>query len=100
MARKDFTQQQPKPRMVGEIYQIASTATASDICEFAHTKLLHLNSMLLHTCGNSAEAFQCWNDSIQDNYLWACQQMASECADLLSDLNHLILEIQEAEGTE
>lgn len=37
-----------------------------------------LRAMLLHTYGESGEAFRNMNDSRQDTYLWACSDLAGE----------------------
>jgi hypothetical protein len=49
-------------------------------------KLLHLNAMLLRTYGEDGEMLRGSCEAVQDNYLWACSELASECNDLHTKL--------------
>ncbi|CAG4919264.1 hypothetical protein [Paraburkholderia saeva] len=49
-----------------------------------------LSAMLTVTCGECGESFRMMADRIQDNYMWACADMARE-------LQHLILDTSAAQ---
>ena len=50
-------------------------------------KLAQLEAMLMMSYGCAGETFRCMNDVLQDNYLWACSNLASECKDLVFGLS-------------
>jgi hypothetical protein len=50
-------------------------------------KLIHLNALLLRTYGEDGELLHDSCAAVQDNYLWACSELASECNDLHTKLN-------------
>jgi hypothetical protein len=50
-----------------------------------------LSAMLTMTCGECGEPFRRMADNIQDNYMWACADMARE-------LQNLVLGTSEANG--
>lgn len=49
-------------------------------------KLAQLDAMLNMSYGCAGEAFRNMNDALQDNYLWACSTLATECVDLVCTL--------------
>lgn len=46
-----------------------------------------LHSMLTVTYGGGFEAFHAFSDSIQDNYLWACADLAEDIGKLAERIN-------------
>lgn len=50
-------------------------------------KLAQLESVLVMTHGDAGESFRSMNDDLQDNYLWTCRTLASECKELASGLS-------------
>ncbi|OAJ61497.1 hypothetical protein A6V36_24300 [Paraburkholderia ginsengiterrae] len=42
-----------------------------------------LSAMLTVTCGECGEPFRRMSDNIQDNYMWACADMARKLQDLI-----------------
>lgn len=46
------------------------------------TKLAQLEALLTATYGNSGESFDSMSELKRDNYLWACTDMAGDCAAL------------------
>lgn len=50
-------------------------------------KLAQLDAMLNMSYGCAGEAFRNMNDALQDNYLWACSTLATECVDLVCGLS-------------
>lgn len=50
-------------------------------------KACKLKALLVHTYGNSGEAFRAMNDDVQDSYLWTCSNLMDEIAALTSKLN-------------
>jgi hypothetical protein len=42
-----------------------------------------LSAMLTMTCGECGESFRMMADYIQENYMWACADMARELQDLV-----------------
>jgi len=67
---------------VAPVYAIAEGASAGDLYNHLHTQLTHLSVMLLMTYGGGGESFRNYNDQIQDEYMWACSQLADECREL------------------
>ena len=51
-------------------------------CDTLTKKLAQLQAMLLMTYGEARESFSYMNDALQDNFLWACSDMADECLTL------------------
>jgi hypothetical protein len=45
-----------------------------------------LDALLIHTFGVGGESFRVMNDELQDNYMWACSDIASEIKELVSQL--------------
>lgn len=50
-------------------------------------KLAQLNAMLNMSYGCAGEAFRNMSDALQENFLWACSDLASECVELVSVLD-------------
>lgn len=50
-------------------------------------KLAHLDAMLLMTYGQAGETFRGMRDDVQDNFLWSCSVLASECHQLADGLS-------------
>lgn len=59
----------------------------SDLIEDAHTKSLHLHAMLTTITGEGGRSFRTMNESLQDNFIWACQRMAEEVTNLIEKAN-------------
>lgn len=57
-----------------------------DGIETLHTKLTHLRALLMVTYGGGGESFRTYSDNIQDEYLWACADLAGECVNRLNAL--------------
>lgn len=52
----------------------------------AKTLSVQLEALLYTTTGESGEAFRMVSDTLQDNFMWACSDMARELASLLSQV--------------
>lgn len=50
-------------------------------------KAIKLKALLVHTYGNSGEAFRAMSDDCQDSYLWTCSNLMDEIAELATKLN-------------
>lgn len=50
-------------------------------------KLAQLDAMLTMSYGCAGEAFRNMSDALQENFLWACSDLASECVELVSVLD-------------
>lgn len=64
--------------------------TVSDTLDSLDTlqqKLAQLDAMLAMSYGSAGETFRNMNDSLQDNYLWACSAIAGECRELADGLS-------------
>lgn len=59
----------------------------TDLIEEAHTKSLHLHALLTTITGEGGETFRRMNDTLQGNFIWACQRMAQEVVDLAENAN-------------
>lgn len=68
------------------VYQ-AEFGLSTDDADALSTKAIQLKALLLHTFGNSGEAFRAMNDDAQDSYLWACGDLMKEIAALATKLN-------------
>lgn len=44
-----------------------------------------LDAMLIHAYGESGDAMRRLNDGLQDAYMWACSDLASEIRELASE---------------
>lgn len=47
---------------------------------------LKLHALLCNTVGEAGESFRNFNDEIQDNYMWACADMAGDLKDAVTQL--------------
>jgi len=74
------------PSSVHPLYAVTASACKNDLTDRLISRLAHLESMLATTYGDSGEAFRCLNDDLQDNYMWACSDMASECRELMNQI--------------
>lgn len=72
------------PSAVTPIYAIAPGASKSDLGEFLTIRLSHLKAILSATTGDSGEAFRGLNDTLQDEFMEACNFLAQECSALLN----------------
>ncbi|WP_291981216.1 hypothetical protein [Candidatus Accumulibacter sp. ACC005] len=70
------------PCEVAPVYAIAEGASANDLCNHLDTRLAHLSALLEVAYGGGGEAFRGYSNEIQDQYLWACAQLADECREL------------------
>ena len=66
---------------------IPASANIGDVCDTLSAKLSQLSALLNATYGNSRESFSSMNDTHQDNYLWACSNLADECRALFDELS-------------
>ncbi len=72
-----------RPSIDSSVYGIALGAKAADAHELIEKKLAHLDAMLMMTWGIGGATFGTLLDEYaQDNYLWACSEMASEIRQL------------------
>lgn len=67
MADTDFTQSAIKVPQYEE-------ATRDQL----HRKALQLSAILIMTTGDGYQTFDNWNDTIKENYLWGCSDLAKE----------------------
>lgn len=74
------------PSAVTPIYAIAPGTSKSELGEFLTIRLSHLKAILTMTSGESGEAFRCYNDTIQDEFMEACNFLAYECAALFEQI--------------
>jgi hypothetical protein len=56
-----------------------------------------LSAMLAVTCGANGESFRNLNDQIQDNYMWACADMARELQNLVLGTSEANLTTEETD---
>lgn len=68
------------------VYAIAPGADAFAVKMLMEAKLAHLDAMLLAIYGDGGETFRNMNDTTQDEYLWACSYLASECRELFQQV--------------
>ncbi|MER2518976.1 MAG: hypothetical protein ABTR92_21725 [Candidatus Accumulibacter phosphatis] len=72
-----------RPAIDSAVYGFAPGTTAHDVGELIEKKLAHLDAMLLMTWGVGGATFGTLLDaSAQDNYLWACSELATEIREL------------------
>ncbi len=62
-------------------------ATAFDVKNLLSAKLAQLEAMLMVTHGDAGESFRCSNYTLQDNFMWSCMDVATECRALFNALN-------------
>ena len=70
----------------GQLYQLADGVERNDIQSTLSAKLSHLHAMLVTSYGSGYESFSNYSAAIQDNYLWACSDLAEECKHLAESL--------------
>lgn len=46
-----------------------------------------VRALLVNTCGNSRDSFQCLEEELQDNYLWACADMVDRIAEAIEQMD-------------
>ena len=68
------------------IYRIADGVTEGDIHDQLLAKSGQLVAMLHMVTGEGSCYFSRTNQTLRDNFLWSCKQMAQECHDLASQL--------------
>jgi len=61
------------------IYGIHAGDTRNNAQDVLDQKLAHLDAMLTIICGCGGELFRGWSGEVQDNYMFACSTLASEC---------------------
>jgi uncharacterized glyoxalase superfamily protein PhnB len=71
----------------GEIMNNAAIRqTRLDLTDLLHAKLAYLNAMLMMTYAEPGEAFRCFCEQTQDEYMGACSSVADECRELFRQL--------------
>lgn len=65
-----------------ELYRLSAAATPGDVIDQLTAKLSQLTSMLNIVCGLGIENFRNCHAHVQNDYLWTCEQIASECKEL------------------
>lgn len=58
--------------------KVIAMVTAIDA---AYENILKLNALLANTYGDSGPTFRNMHDDLQDNYLWACTDLAKKIKD-------------------
>lgn len=58
-----------------------------DRLDSLNQKLAQLDAMLAMSYGTAGDSFRSMNESLQDNYLWACSTLARECKELACSLS-------------
>lgn len=64
-------------------------ATSADVRDRLGARLLQLTALLSTTWGGGDDGFASLNDATQENYLWACSDIADECQKLFGALYDL-----------
>lgn len=73
----------------------STRADAIDHQDVVETKARQLRALLFCTYGNARESFAQMSDAIQDEYMWACADMAY---DIVKSLEALGVEARAARG--
>jgi len=60
----------------------------SDLTDKLYFKSMQLQSLLTMIGGEGRERFNCLNDKLQANYLWACNDLADEIEALAEMLTY------------
>ena len=71
--------------------QDVNEVDTTDLIEDAHTKSLHLHSMLTTISGEGGEVFRRMDHGVQDNYIWACRCLAEEVTNIIEIANRSYL---------
>lgn len=66
---------------------IRPDATIFDVSTLLSAKLSQLEAMLMATHGETGEHFRRHNGTVQDNFMWSCTDVATECRALFSSLS-------------
>lgn len=66
---------------------VQTVSDTLDCIDSLNQKLAQLNAMLTMSYGEAGDAFRTMNGSLQDNFLWACSTLASECKELALGLS-------------
>lgn len=53
-------------------------------------KLAQLQALLMMTYGEARESIDNMNETLRDNYFWACSDMANDCLKLANDLEPIL----------
>lgn len=67
------------------IYKLSENATAEDLMNQLHAKIVLLDAML-EFIGPGGDDLDQMDDERRSNYLWGCQTLARECKDLSNRL--------------
>lgn len=62
-------------------------ASVDDVTNLLSRKLSHLEAMLMTTYGEGGESFRGWDDTLQDNFMWSCAELAAECRAIFDTLS-------------
>ncbi len=62
------------------------SGNVTDRLDKLHQKLAQLEAVLAMSYGDAGESFRNMNDDLQDNYLWSCGTLATECKELALSL--------------
>ena len=63
----------------GSLYTLAAEVDRLDLIDHLAARISQLDAMLTMVCGQGADSFHQWSDDVQDNYLWACNSISTEC---------------------
>jgi len=74
------------PSAVTPLYALRDETKQSELIDRLRNRLAHLSSLLIATYGASGDSFRDLGDTNQDNYLWACSDMADECRELAEQI--------------
>jgi hypothetical protein len=80
---KQAEQTNPRPAFsyapaAKRIYALTDEADTRALSDVISMRLAQLSAMLHGLCGEGGEAHRRTNDTLQDNYCWACSTMANE----------------------
>jgi len=62
-------------------------AEIDDVSNLLSAKLVQLEAMLMATHGEAGKSFRCRNDVLQDNFMWSCMDVATDCRALFNALS-------------
>ena len=80
------------PLMFGtsrNLFALSRQAGADDVQSHLSARLSHLTALLSMTYGAGYQSFTQYDETTQEDYLWACCSMAKECGELLDALGEL-----------
>ena len=81
-----LTNNQNATLTMAELSMTESAPNALEEINTAHALATKLNALLAMTYGDQGESFRCMSDCIQDEYMWACSDMAEELKKLVIKL--------------